>query len=154
MAPVLAITDMVARASSFPHQQRAFVIQGTKTRLTCSSSNSGYDKLAQPSRAQAGRYGRRYTPVTVKSLALSLPRAKCRIAQVFSPKVRSDCFIDPPIVTPRLSWMAIVELFHQQPFAAHRVQCLQQERSQQLLRRDRRPPGFRVQLVESWLQFS
>jgi len=48
----------------------------------------------------------------------------------------------------------IVELFHQQPLAAHRVQRLQQERSQQLLRRDRRPPGFRIQLEESWLQFS
>ena len=48
----------------------------------------------------------------------------------------------------------IVQLFHQQPFAAHRVQRLQQERSQQLFRRDRRPPGFRVQLMEPWLQFS
>jgi hypothetical protein len=48
----------------------------------------------------------------------------------------------------------IVELFHQQPFAAHRVQYLQQERPQQLLRRDRRSPGFGVQLVELWLQFS
>jgi hypothetical protein len=36
----------------------------------------------------------------------------------------------------------IVELFHQQPFAAHRVQRLQQERSQQFLLRDRRSPGF------------
>src|ERR1017187_8193415 len=48
----------------------------------------------------------------------------------------------------------IVELFHQQPFAAHRVQRLQQQRSQQFLRRDRWPPGFRVQLTEPWLQFS
>jgi hypothetical protein len=48
----------------------------------------------------------------------------------------------------------IVELFHQQSFAAHRVQRLQQQRPQQLLRRYRRSPSFGVQLVEPWLQFS
>jgi len=47
----------------------------------------------------------------------------------------------------------VVELFHQQPFAAHRVQRLQQQRSQQLLRRDRRSPGFGIQFAKPWLQF-
>src|SRR5439155_23720436 len=37
---------------------------------------------------------------------------------------------------------------HQQPFAAHAVEHLQQQRSQQLLRRDRRPPLPRVKLIE------
>jgi len=46
----------------------------------------------------------------------------------------------------------IVELFHQQPFAAHRVQRLQQQRSQQLLRPIDGRPVFGVQLVEPWLQ--
>ena len=48
----------------------------------------------------------------------------------------------------------IVELFHQHSLAAHRVQGLQQERSQQLLRSDRRPPRLGVQPAESWLEFS
>ena len=34
----------------------------------------------------------------------------------------------------------VIHLFHQQTLAAHRVQHLQQLRSQQLLRRNRRPP--------------
>jgi len=41
----------------------------------------------------------------------------------------------------------VVELFHQHPFAAHRVQRLQQERSQQLLRRDRRRPILAYKLL-------
>ena len=46
----------------------------------------------------------------------------------------------------------IIELFHQQPFAAHRVQPLQQQRPQRHLRRDRRPPGVGIQFAEPWLQ--
>jgi hypothetical protein len=46
----------------------------------------------------------------------------------------------------------VVELFHQHSLAAHRVQGLQQERSQQLLGRDRRSPRLGIQLVEPWLQ--
>src|SRR6266571_1475966 len=48
----------------------------------------------------------------------------------------------------------VVELFHQQPFASHRVQRLQQKRPQQLLRRNRGASSFGVQLVEPWLQIS
>ena len=44
----------------------------------------------------------------------------------------------------------VVELFHQQPLAAHRVQRWQQKRPQQFLRCDRRSPGFGIQLVEPW----
>src|SRR5208337_4467562 len=47
----------------------------------------------------------------------------------------------------------VVQLFHQHSFAAHRVQGLQQERSQQLLWRDRRSPRLGVQPVEPRLQF-
>ena len=46
----------------------------------------------------------------------------------------------------------VVELLHQQPLAADRVQHLQQQRAQQLLRRDRRPAGRRVQRGEAWRQ--
>src|SRR2546425_3714841 len=42
----------------------------------------------------------------------------------------------------------VVQFFHQQPFTAHAVEHLQQQRSQQLLRRDRRPPLPRVKLIE------
>ena len=42
----------------------------------------------------------------------------------------------------------VVELLHQLPFRAHRVERLQQQRSQQPLRRDRRPAFARIQLVE------
>ena len=42
----------------------------------------------------------------------------------------------------------IVELLHQLPFRAHRVERLQQQRPQQSLRRDRRSAVARVQLVE------
>jgi len=46
----------------------------------------------------------------------------------------------------------VVELFHQHPFAAHRVQRLQQKRSQQLFRRNRWPSGLGVQAVEPRFQ--
>ncbi len=39
----------------------------------------------------------------------------------------------------------VIKLLHQQPLAAHRVQHLQQQGPQQLLRRDRRPPVRRVE---------
>ncbi len=42
----------------------------------------------------------------------------------------------------------VVELFHQLPFRAHRVERLQQQRPQQPLWRDRRPSVSRVKLVE------
>src|SRR5947209_19631952 len=43
----------------------------------------------------------------------------------------------------------VVELLHQQPLAAHRVQYLQEQRAQQLLRRNRRPPITGVDRVEA-----
>ena len=42
----------------------------------------------------------------------------------------------------------VVELLHQLPFRAHRVEGLQQQRPQQPLRRDRRPAVARVKLAE------
>jgi hypothetical protein len=42
----------------------------------------------------------------------------------------------------------VVELFHQLPFRAHRVQRLQQQCSQQPLRRDRRPSFARIESIE------
>jgi len=42
----------------------------------------------------------------------------------------------------------VVELLHQQPLAADRVEHLQQQRPQQLLLRDRRAPHAAVELVE------
>ena len=42
----------------------------------------------------------------------------------------------------------VLQLLHQQPLAAHPIEKLQQQRSQQLLRRDRRPPVARTQLGE------
>ena len=36
----------------------------------------------------------------------------------------------------------VIELLHQHPLAAHRIKHLQQQRPQQLLRRNRRPPAF------------
>ena len=39
----------------------------------------------------------------------------------------------------------VVELLHQLPFRAHRVERLQQQRAQQPLRRDRRPSVARIQ---------
>src|SRR6266487_2540829 len=42
----------------------------------------------------------------------------------------------------------IVQFFHQQPLAAHAVEHLQQQRPQQLLRRDRWPPRSRIKLIE------
>src|SRR6266550_654790 len=47
----------------------------------------------------------------------------------------------------------VIEFFPQQSFAAHAVEHLQQQRSQQLLRRHRRPSLPRVKLVELWRQF-
>ena len=44
---------------------------------------------------------------------------------------------------------AVIDLLHQQSFAANRVQHLQQLRPQQLLRRYRRPASARVHAVES-----
>ncbi len=46
----------------------------------------------------------------------------------------------------------VVELFHQHPFAPHRVQRLQQECSQQLFWRDRRSSNLGVQHIETGLQ--
>src|SRR5713226_3531425 len=46
----------------------------------------------------------------------------------------------------------VVELLHQQPFAAHRVQHLQQQRAQQPLRRNRRTPQRRIHAVEALVQ--
>src|SRR6267378_360936 len=43
----------------------------------------------------------------------------------------------------------VIELLHQQPLAAHRVQHLQQQRAQKLLRRNRRPPAAGVDRVEA-----
>src|SRR6266496_2974224 len=43
----------------------------------------------------------------------------------------------------------VLQLLHQHPFAAHRVKHLQQQRPQQPLRRDRRSPHPRIQLVKS-----
>jgi len=42
----------------------------------------------------------------------------------------------------------VVDLLHQHPLAAHRIQHLQQQRAQQLLRRNRWASHFRVHLVE------
>jgi hypothetical protein len=42
----------------------------------------------------------------------------------------------------------VVQLFHQLPLAAHRVQRLQQQGTHQLLRRDRRPPAPGIERVE------
>ena len=42
----------------------------------------------------------------------------------------------------------VFELLHQEPLAAHREERLQQQRSQQVLGRNRRPAGVRVALVE------
>ena len=42
----------------------------------------------------------------------------------------------------------VVELLHQLALRAHRIEGLEQQRPQQLLRRDRRPAEVRVQLVE------
>jgi hypothetical protein len=47
----------------------------------------------------------------------------------------------------------LVELFHQWPFAAHRVQRLHQERSQQLSPARSTLARFWRTLVEPWLQF-
>src|ERR1700674_3999175 len=47
----------------------------------------------------------------------------------------------------------VIQLFHQQSLTAHAVEHLQQQRSQQLLRRHRRPPLALVKLVELWRQF-
>src|SRR5258706_7197473 len=43
----------------------------------------------------------------------------------------------------------VLQLLHQHPFAAHRVEHLQQQRAQQPLRRDRRAPDSRIQLVKA-----
>ena len=43
----------------------------------------------------------------------------------------------------------VIDLLHQQPLAANRIQHLQQLRPQQLLRRNRRSAGARVHAVES-----
>jgi hypothetical protein len=42
----------------------------------------------------------------------------------------------------------VLQLLNQQGLAAHRVQCLQQQRPQQMLRRDRGPSFIRIQSVE------
>src|SRR5208337_1085316 len=43
----------------------------------------------------------------------------------------------------------VIELLHQKSLAAHRVEHLQEQRAQQLFRRDRRPPAARVHRVEA-----
>src|SRR6185312_1714145 len=47
----------------------------------------------------------------------------------------------------------VVQLFHQQALATHAVKHLQQQRPQQLLRRDRGPTQGRIHFVELWRQF-
>src|SRR5258705_4733882 len=42
----------------------------------------------------------------------------------------------------------VVELFHQQSFTSHAVKYLKQQSAEQLLGRDRRPPGLRIKLLE------
>jgi len=49
---------------------------------------------------------------------------------------------------------AVVQLFHQQPFTALSVQSLQQQRPQQLFRRNRRLPRVRIQTIEVLRQFA
>jgi len=46
----------------------------------------------------------------------------------------------------------VVEALHQEALAAHRVQQLEQERPQQLLRRDRGPARLRVEAVEERIE--
>src|SRR6266850_2552449 len=47
----------------------------------------------------------------------------------------------------------VIKFFHQQSLAAHAVEHLQQQRSQQLLWRDRWSPHPRVKFIELWRQF-
>src|SRR5438128_10794641 len=44
--------------------------------------------------------------------------------------------------------IAVIELIHQHPLATHRMDHLQQQRTQQLLPRDRWPPSVCVRLAE------
>jgi hypothetical protein len=46
----------------------------------------------------------------------------------------------------------VLELFHQQAFAANRIQTLEQQRAEQFLGGNRRPADVRVQPIESWRQ--
>jgi hypothetical protein len=48
---------------------------------------------------------------------------------------------------------AVVQFFHPQPFTPLAIQCLQQQRSQQLFRRNRRAPGAGIQIIEVPRQF-
>ena len=43
----------------------------------------------------------------------------------------------------------VIELLHQKSLAAHRVEHLQEQRTQKLFRRDRRPPAACVDRVEA-----
>jgi hypothetical protein len=59
--------------------------------------------------------------------------------------VRPDRLIHTEADKPSIQH-AVVDLFHQQPLAAHRVERLEQQRAQQLLGWNRRPAHVRVHL--------
>src|SRR5260370_24034094 len=69
------------------------------------------------------------------------------------PVLREDRYVPDRIVDVEPHKPAkqevIIELLHQKPLAAHRVQHLQQQRAQKLLRRNRRPPAAGVDRVEA-----
>jgi hypothetical protein len=108
--------------------------------------------LVQPRLRVGGRLMRVVLPLFATEIDRGIPRVIRRLAgRVPTPETL--------LARPRLQQRAVdgempaeqqvvLQLLHQQPLAPNRIESLQQECTQQLFRRNRRPPDRRIESIE------